>query len=236
MMPVASATMPAANQTIAQIWLSDRPTDSAAWWSSATARSARPMRVRLKNTASPTTMTMAMTAAAMSMCWRMIIPFSPISIVVEPVGRPSCPVGHADRRHQQDDLRLVDQRSHDEALDADRQQRHHRDGQRQRQPGGHAFLVEPHQRQAGEHHHDALGEVEHARRLEDQHEAERDERIEDPRDEAFPDDLQQEIGHRRHIHERLDENGFEQIQGWWSPVCRQPASCGNRPSMPTMMR
>jgi hypothetical protein len=44
--------MPAANQTIAQIWLSEMPTESAAWWSSATALSARPMRVLLKNTAS----------------------------------------------------------------------------------------------------------------------------------------------------------------------------------------
>ena len=46
MMPVASATMPAANQTITQICSSEMPTDSAAWWLSATARSARPMRVR----------------------------------------------------------------------------------------------------------------------------------------------------------------------------------------------
>ena len=45
MMPATSATMPAANHTITQIWLSEMPTESAAWWLSATARSARPMRV-----------------------------------------------------------------------------------------------------------------------------------------------------------------------------------------------
>jgi hypothetical protein len=52
MMPVTSATMPAANHTMTQIWLSEMPTDSAALWLSATARSARPMRVYWKNTAS----------------------------------------------------------------------------------------------------------------------------------------------------------------------------------------
>ena len=45
MMPVASATMPAANQTTTQIYSSEMPTESAARWLSATARSARPMRV-----------------------------------------------------------------------------------------------------------------------------------------------------------------------------------------------
>ena len=66
MMPVASATMPAANQTMTQICSSEMPTESAAWWLSATARSARPMRVVEKNTASTATMTEAITAAAMS--------------------------------------------------------------------------------------------------------------------------------------------------------------------------
>jgi len=42
------------------------PTASAAWWSSATARSARPMRVRLKNSASEVTRTAATPAAARS--------------------------------------------------------------------------------------------------------------------------------------------------------------------------
>ena len=65
-MPVTSATRPAANHTITQICSSEMPTDSAAGWLSATARSARPMRVLEKNTPSPATMTEAMTAAAMS--------------------------------------------------------------------------------------------------------------------------------------------------------------------------
>ena len=51
-MPVTSATRPAANQTITQIYSSEMPTESAARWLSATARSARPMRVLEKNTAS----------------------------------------------------------------------------------------------------------------------------------------------------------------------------------------
>ena len=48
MMPVAIATMPAANHTITQICSSEMPTESAALWLSATARSARPMRVLLE--------------------------------------------------------------------------------------------------------------------------------------------------------------------------------------------
>ncbi len=50
--PAARATRPATSQTMNQIWLSGMPTDWAAAWSSATARSARPMRVRWKNSAS----------------------------------------------------------------------------------------------------------------------------------------------------------------------------------------
>ena len=51
--------MPAANHTITQICSSEMPTDSAAWWLSATARSARPMRVFWKKSASAATMTEA---------------------------------------------------------------------------------------------------------------------------------------------------------------------------------
>ena len=50
MMPATSATRPATSQTMTQIWSSEMPTDCAASWSSATARSARPIRVRWKNT------------------------------------------------------------------------------------------------------------------------------------------------------------------------------------------
>ena len=45
MRPATSATKPATAQTMAQICRSGMPTARAAWWSSATARSARPMRV-----------------------------------------------------------------------------------------------------------------------------------------------------------------------------------------------
>ena len=64
--PATSATRPATSQTMNQIWLSGMPTDCAAAWSSATARSARPIRVRWKKIASPATSRPAMTAAQMS--------------------------------------------------------------------------------------------------------------------------------------------------------------------------
>ncbi len=66
MMPVASATMPAANHTVTQIYSSEMPTESAARWLSATARNARPIRVFWKNTARLATISEAMIAAAMS--------------------------------------------------------------------------------------------------------------------------------------------------------------------------
>ena len=58
--------MPATDQTMTQMWLSGMPTDCAAGWSSATARSARPIAVFWKNSASPATSTPAMTAAQRS--------------------------------------------------------------------------------------------------------------------------------------------------------------------------
>ena len=45
MIPAAMATRPATDHTTTQIVLSGMPMESAASWSSATARSARPMRV-----------------------------------------------------------------------------------------------------------------------------------------------------------------------------------------------
>ena len=89
--PVTSATIPAANQTITQICCNVMPTDIAAWWSSATARRARPIFDLLKNTVRPVTMSAAMTAAAISKCWKITSPPS-ISTSVEPVGRPICSV------------------------------------------------------------------------------------------------------------------------------------------------
>src|SRR5438094_715998 len=66
MSPATIATTPATDQTTIQIVLSGTPIESAASWSSATARSARPMRVRWKNTASTVTSTAAVTAAVSS--------------------------------------------------------------------------------------------------------------------------------------------------------------------------
>ena len=66
MMPAASATMPATAQTMTQMPRSEMPTESAAAWSSATARSARPTRVRWKKMASTMTRTAAMPAAKSS--------------------------------------------------------------------------------------------------------------------------------------------------------------------------
>src|SRR2546425_8768769 len=66
MMPATIATRPATDHTISQIVLSGMPMDSAASWSSATARSARPMRVRWKKTARMATSTAAVAAADIS--------------------------------------------------------------------------------------------------------------------------------------------------------------------------
>ena len=69
MIPATRATMPATDHTTTQIAVRGIPTDSAAWWSSATARSARPIRVFWKNTASTTTITPAITVAQISNTW-----------------------------------------------------------------------------------------------------------------------------------------------------------------------
>ena len=79
----------------------------------------------------------------------------------------------------------------------------------ERDPGGHALLVQADERQRGEHHHDALREIEDAGGLVDQHEAERDQRIENAGDEAFPDRLRQQIGRRDHLREGIDEDGVK---------------------------
>ena len=66
MMPATRATSPATDHTTTQIVLSGMPIDSAASWSSATARSARPIARRWKNTASTATSTAAVSAAVSS--------------------------------------------------------------------------------------------------------------------------------------------------------------------------
>src|SRR6266566_4906768 len=66
MIPATIATIPATDQTISQIVLSGMPIESAASWSSATARSARPTRVRWKKTPRTATRTAAVSAANIS--------------------------------------------------------------------------------------------------------------------------------------------------------------------------
>ena len=147
MMPVASATMPAANHTTIQICSSEMPTESAALWLSATARSARPMRVFWKNTASPATMIEAMTAAAMSIFWNLTKPPNILTLdraarQIELLGdhhlglaaehdlaEPDQEIGQPERRHEQDDVGLVDQRPQHQPLDRDREHEHHPDGE-----------------------------------------------------------------------------------------------------------
>ena len=61
--PATSATTPATHQTITQMRLSGMPMDCAAWWSSATARKARPVDVFWKNRLNAATSTAAIKAA-----------------------------------------------------------------------------------------------------------------------------------------------------------------------------
>ena len=135
MMPVASATTPAANHTITQIYSSEIPTESAARWLSATARSARPMRVFWKKTASVATISEAMIAAAISIFCICTKPPSILMVIgaarqQQLVGdhhlgiaaehqfaEADQEIGQAEGRHEQDDVRLVDQRPQHEALD-----------------------------------------------------------------------------------------------------------------------
>ena len=63
MMPATSAVKPATLQTMTQIRFSGMPIDCAAWWSSATARSARPVLVYWKNALSAITSAAAIPAA-----------------------------------------------------------------------------------------------------------------------------------------------------------------------------
>ena len=65
-MPATSAATPATHQTITQMRLRGIPIDCAAWWSSATARKARPVAVFWKKRVSKVTSAAAITAAIMS--------------------------------------------------------------------------------------------------------------------------------------------------------------------------
>ena len=229
MMPVTSATMPAANQTITQIWFREMPTESAALWLSATARSARPMRVYWKKKPSTAIISAAITAAAMSRCWKETRPPSISTSVdaarqAELVGDHHLGVAAEDRlaeadqevgqpegRHEQDDVGLVDERAQHDPLDGEGEEEHDAEGEEDGEGGRNAALVQADEGQRGEDHHDALGEVEHAGGLEDQDEAERDEGVEHAGDEALPEGLDQEVRLGRHEDEGIDEDVVERV-------------------------
>ena len=160
----------------------------------------------------------------------MTTPCSPKGISVEPVGQaqflgnhllglaaedefaePDQEISEPDRRHQQDDLGLVDQGPHDEALDRQRQNAHDGDRQDERQNGRNAFLMEADQGECCEHDHDALGEIEHARGLEDQDKTQGNEGIEHARHEALPQNLGQEVGCPCHLREGLEEDLAQEV-------------------------
>ena len=63
MMPATRAVKPATDHTMTQMRLRGMPMDCAAWWSSATARSARPVAVYRKNRLSKMTRDAAIAVA-----------------------------------------------------------------------------------------------------------------------------------------------------------------------------
>ena len=91
-----------------------------------------------------------------------------------------------------------------------------------------------HQRQAGQQHHGALREIEHARRLEDQHEAERHQRIQHARQQAADQDLQK-LAERNHAlllsGPRPDRRRSPPGCSAPRPACRR-RSCGRSPAPP----
>ena len=204
-----SATRPATSQTTNQIQPSGMPTDCAAAWSSATARSARPVLVRWKNSASPATSTPAISPPqTSSLLTRM--PPGKVLLEQEPgVGRETAAADR--RRSRRSSARapssmkvtpMVDmnrvrpswltsgpstKRSTSQAVIAMMTPANSRPSD-DRRPDRKALGDEPveraHQRQAGQQHHRALREVEHAGGLEDQHEAERHQRIEHAGEQA----------------------------------------------------
>ncbi len=107
------------------------------------------------------------------------------------LAQPDEKIGDAERRHEQDDVRLVDQRAQHQTLDCKRQHQHHHDGQSERDKRRYAVLMQAYQRKRSEHDHNALREIEYAGRLEDQDKAERDQSIEHAGDETVPQGLDQ---------------------------------------------
>ncbi len=121
--------------------------------------------------------------------------------------KPSRKNDEADRRHEQDDRLLIDQRPQHQPLDRDGEQHHDRGGDDEGAADRHAALDQPDEGQGGEQHHRALGEIEHARGLEDQHEAQRDERVHDPESSPPMITSKHEFGIVPHVGKRGDEDG-----------------------------
>ena len=103
------------------------------------------------------------------------------------LAEPDEEIGQSERRHEQDDVGLIDQRTQYRRV---RPQRRARTSLRWSAPSarnaGTPTFVEADQRQRGKHHHDALRKIEYAGGLEYQHEAKRDQRIEHAADQFLP--------------------------------------------------
>ncbi len=187
------------------------PIDSAAWWSSATARSARPIFVFWKNSASAATSTPAMAAAARS---NVEIAMSYVSrkygsgssgmpSLISCVSLPHRNGPRPSRKNASPIVAmnseiggwLTSGRSTKRSVTMPNtimidEREHQRDAERR------TLREDADERQRREVHHRALREVEDARRLVDQHEAERDERVHHAREQAADQDLEEEL-HRQ---------------------------------------
>ncbi len=88
-MPATSATKPATVHTMTQMRFSGMPIDCAAWWSSATARNARPVGVFWKKIARASTSSAATAAATKSSVLIRMPPSKMLSSTITGVfGRP----------------------------------------------------------------------------------------------------------------------------------------------------
>ena len=119
--------------------------------------------------------------------------------------------GEADRRHEKDDFRLVDQRPQHQAFDGDRQQYHSPDREEQGEPNRYAIVHQADEGQRREQHHDALSEVEDARSLEDQDEPERHQGVHEAGDDSACHHLGEKDRRRHDIDDRVDEDTSEKV-------------------------
>src|SRR6266571_1567931 len=131
MIPVVSATMPAANHTITQICSSEMPTESAALWLSATARSDVDLLQRYEAAEH-----LHVDRAARQV---KLVGDHDLRLAAEhQLPEADEKIGDAEGRHEQDDVGLVDERAQHQALDRVGERQHHQDRQRQREERGNA--------------------------------------------------------------------------------------------------